>query len=540
MSNNALRLIFATQSTGLSLFWRLQQALAKEGGLGRVGYFVTNRHEFSLFERYQAGFGHAGCDLLKEWDLLAKANSMAAPNLLQIDDWERRLGDASLWNALIIDRRLGYTLKAQFAQSYRPAYSHEALLKILQVALESIAAQFDRVQPHAVIGLNAVTLYDYLYYLMAKQRGIPYFQLKLTRIRNYVSLFTDPFALSPHITEVFHRLIQGVDCKESDYLALEDARAFLAESKGRTLVYEGAIKRPGGKQNKGTVARNTQGSRSVLSKMHAWSDRLIQVFSVQDTHYPTLLKTAFHAKVIRPLRRRFQGFRFDINDAAAYASEHAGKYAIYPLNTEPEVALLAFGRPYRNQIETVRNIAGSLPVGWKLVVKEHPNAYGYRSAGYYRKLKQIPNVVLASPMSDTGQLTDGCGLVTLVYGTIGLEAIIKGKPTLILCETPYGVFPPTMVRYTDSIWRMGHEIRDLLESYKYEEAPIVAFLAAHISTGIRINLFTGLLGKGGRQAGDETVSLDTQYVDLATYTRLRVAEEIARIECLKGGSDAPY
>jgi hypothetical protein len=518
-----LRFVFATQSTGVNLFWHLYSALGAMGALGECGFFVTNRHEFSVFEQSEPGFREASLDVLKEWDLLDQAAAVAHPDLAAIHEWERSLGDASLWNALIVDRRMGFPLKAQFQQCYKPAYDHETLLKILAVAMQEIAAQLDRVRPHAVLGLNAVTVYDYLYYLMARQRGIPYMQLKLTRVHNYVSWFTNPFELSHHIVEVFSRYLTTSDVGCEDAEALEEAREFLAAAKGEHLVYEGAINRPDAKPAK----RFSSSGR--LNRIRAWAIRFAQALRARDPHYPTLAYSLFQVRVMRPLRRRLLRFRFDIEDVKTFTVANAGRYAIYPLNTEPEVALLAFGRPYRNQIETVRNLAAALPVGWKLVVKEHPNACGYRSTAYYRKLKQIPNVLLAGPIADTGSLIEQSGLVALVYGTIGLEAIIKQKPLLIFCEAPYGVFPPNMVCLSEQPWRLGHDIRRLLDEYRYDEAQVLAYVAAHIRTGIRVNLFTGLLGKSGRQVGEAGKPLAEQYAALASYTRQRVVEETARL-----------
>jgi hypothetical protein len=357
---------------------------------------------------------------------------------------------------------------------------------------------------------------------MAQKLNIPYFQLKLTRVRNYVSLYTEPFDISPHILDAFRRIRTGKDLNEADLSAVEEAKILLVEVNNRTLTYEGAIKRTASRDKSKCM------SRKIWNNAETWLEYLKLGFSMNDPHYPTLLMSAFYTKIVRPLRRRLLVNSYDFNNPDDFISKYRGRYAVFPLNTEPEVALLAYGRPYRNQIETVRNLSISLPVGWKLVVKEHPNAYGYRSIGYYRKLRQIPNVVLAEPAVDSNKLIEGSGLVVVVFGTIGLEAIIKGKPLVTLCQIPYDLFPRTMVRYVYNLWELGKEIKDFLSEYEYDEVEVEAFLAAHIATGIRANLFTELLGKGGRETVAMKQNVESQYANLACYIRKRVREEIER------------
>ena len=53
-------------------------------------------------------------------------------------------------------------------------------------------------------------------------------------------------------------------------------------------------------------------------------------------------------------------------------------YAFFPLHTEPEVTLLVYSKPYMNQIEAIRLISHNLPIGMKLIVKEHPWNIGKR------------------------------------------------------------------------------------------------------------------------------------------------------------------
>jgi hypothetical protein len=519
--NRDIRIIYATQSTGIRVFWRLHQAINEFARTGRCGFFITNQYEYYLFQKDHPQFMESNFHLLKEWDVLNHAKEIISPDLETIRSWEARIGDPTFWNTLIIDRRLNYKISAQFRQSYKPAYRHDQLLKILQSGLAAISSQFDAVDPVAVIGLNAVTMFDYLYYLMARYRNIPYFQLKLTRVRNYVSLFTEPFELSPHIKESFDRICSEPD--DHDRSSLREAREVLAEARSKALVYEGAINRPGEKKNTATESRANRRFLRFSPKS------LRNSLFIDDPHYPSPMMGIAFNRILRPLLRRRKTPLLGTAETETFLQKRQGEFALYPLNTEPEVALLAFGRPYRNQIETVRLVASSLPVGWKLAVKEHPNALGYRSTGFYQKLLDIPNVVVIGPQVRSERLIDQCGLVVLVYGTIGLEAIIKGKPLVVLNPTPYGIFPSHMVRYMDDPWKLGEIIQCLLSDYRYDESLVEAYLAAHIATGIRVNLFTGLLGKGGRETISGQASIEEQYAGLARYACCRINEEFLRL-----------
>jgi hypothetical protein len=520
--NRDIRIIYATQSTGVRVFWRLHQAINEYSNTGRCGYFITNQYEYSLFQKDCPQFRENNFHLLKEWEVLDHAKKIISPDLETIQSWEARIGDPTFWNALVIDRRLNYKISAQFRQSYKPAYRHDQLLKILQSGLASISSQFDAVDPVAVIGLNAVTMFDYLYYLMARERNIPYFQLKLTRVRNYVSLYTEPFELSPHIKDSFDRICSKPD--DSDRSSLIEASEVLVEARKRALVYEGAINRPGDKKDSATDSR-------INKRFLKFSPKSLKSsLFINDPHYPSPLMGIVYNRILRPLLKRRKTPLLGTAESETFLKKRQGHFALYPLNTEPEVALLAFGRPYRNQIESVRLVASSLPVGWKLAVKEHPNALGYRSAGFYQKLLDIPNVVVIGPQVRSERLIDQCGLVFLVYGTIGLEAIIKGKPLVVLNPTPYGIFPSHMVRYMDDPWKLGAIVRSLLSDYRYDESLVEAYLAAHIATGIRVNLFTGLLGKGGRETISSQASIDEQYAGLARYTCNRINEEFLRLK----------
>lgn len=492
--------------------------------LGKVGFFVTNKSAYKSFLNNHPEFKSESASVFTEWNIIKEAQQLNKPDMELLNYWENEIGDPTLWNAVISDRRLDYPISAQFIQNYRPAYNHEFILKLVQVALLRIDEHFDAVAPDAILGLNAVTLYDYIYYLIAKSRGIPYLQLKLTRVSNYVSFFSNPLGISPHIEDRYSAYMKNPEDLKENHTLFQKSLDFINGTRSGSLSYEGAISKK--KQNIGERKRSNIGAMSIVKKNIA--ERLSQLIFPQDRdpHYPTPLQSFWYSRGVKPFRRVVINKIYKnvfANDWRELSIKYS--YALYPLNTEPEVALLVYGRTYRNQIETVRNVASSLPLGWKLFVKEHPNAKGYRSKGFYEKLNAIPNVVLIGSEVSTEVLIRNAELVFVVFGTIGLEAILKKKPVISLSQTPYGTFPPNMVRCVESLPGLAAEIRDLLEKYNYDEWALISYIAAYIEGSIPLNLFTGLLGKRGRESIHMEQTLEEQYQQLAKYTINRIYEE---------------
>ena len=94
-----------------------------------------------------------------------------------------------------------------------------------------------------------------------------------------------------------------------------------------------------------------------------------------------------------------------------------------------------------DQLNTIKNVAFSLPFGFKLYVKEHPSAVGERKNGFYKALKENPNVVLIHPGANVENLIQASKGVITLTGTIGLEAVLLGKPVYALGTIIYSHHP---------------------------------------------------------------------------------------------------
>ena len=71
-------------------------------------------------------------------------------------------------------------------------------------------------------------------------------------------------------------------------------------------------------------------------------------------------------------------------------------FVYFPLHQEMERILLIGAPFFMNQFEVIKNIAGSLPIGYKLCVKDHlvMNVRGWRSVNEMKKIMDLRNVIL--------------------------------------------------------------------------------------------------------------------------------------------------
>jgi hypothetical protein len=508
-----MNLLFLTQGRTLRLFYDTATAMRTATEVGDVGFYVTDSAYFRGFVADRPDFTDDG-RVLKEWEVLARA-AVRKPDLERLEGYERRLADPVLWNAIVADRRLYLGPGSVREQDYASRFDHETLLAIVQTLIEDLGALFDRLRPDAVVGFICVTAAEYLAHLIARERDIPFLDLRPTRIRNY--FYAGESVQEPSLqVEAVYRAYRGRGIPAE---SRETAMAILASIRERHAMYEGVLPASGGAvtvPKPAAALRDGFAVRLSRSLYTTWRDRRGPYRF--DTHRQSRVAVHWFQRVRKPLRLRRMDRALRRRYATSETLRHL-RYAFFPLHKEPEVTLLVYGRPFLNQIEVVRHIARSLPVGMKLVVKEHPAAIGYRPLGYYLKLLAIPNVVLAAPELTSREVLDRAQLVAIIGGSVGLEAAMLGRPVIAFGRVPFSCLPETMFRTAGAPDALAEEIRVLLDGYRHDEEAILAYVAAVVASSVPVDFYSVLIGRTGvyRPDGAATGEYRVQVARLADY-----------------------
>jgi hypothetical protein len=119
-------------------------------------------------------------------------------------------------------------------------------------------------------------------------------------------------------------------------------------------------------------------------------------------------------------------------------------FVYFPLHVTDDYKITRIIPHCRDQVSLVEQVADALPVGYDLVLKEHPMSLGRNSIGLLRRLRRRPNVRLVQPYTSSHELIQGAAGVVVISSTVGLEALLYDQPVLTLGEPFYAGFGVTL------------------------------------------------------------------------------------------------
>jgi Capsule polysaccharide biosynthesis protein len=109
-------------------------------------------------------------------------------------------------------------------------------------------------------------------------------------------------------------------------------------------------------------------------------------------------------------------------------------FVVYFMHYQPERSSLPEGLLFAQQWLAIRLLSWALPVGWTLVVREHPSMWLHpiditvRTPGLYREIASLPNVKICSMDVDTFEIIDKSKAVATLTGSVGFQAILRNRP----------------------------------------------------------------------------------------------------------------
>lgn len=342
-------------------------------------------------------------------DYLKKEKS--DPNIDYLKSFESKYG-INLWEIILIDPYFN-----QFNKYYK--FNEKEILKILEQECKFFEKVLDEVKPNFLIIKVIDYHHNHLLHDICKMKGIPILMLSSTR-SGYRSIISKD-------------LDEPVELKNDELPELNKHQLNINLNSYR-------------KKFDRTKKEKEDTSKELASQWKRLKSSLKFLLFVCNNNYRnyyanygrTRLKIII--KEIPFLFKRLCRESF-LNKHTMHEISEGEPFVYFPMHVEPERSMAIKTPYYSNQHDLIFNIAKSLPIGFRLYVKEHMKMkrLGWRPISYYKKILNLPNVRLLHPSITTDEILKKSSLVVTIGGTTGFEAAFYKKPTIVLSDMSYSL-----------------------------------------------------------------------------------------------------
>lgn len=455
--------------------------LKEKYGLKEFCGYVCTRSSYN-FLKSQNDIAYV--NLLLEEDVYAQYKQEKI-DINFLESFADTYGLPNLWPYILLDRILRYNQLLRAYPSDKSTYSHEDLVKVFQATAKAITKFLDEGKPDFIVFSVVSNLGSYLLYKIAKKKGIKTILFDDPRL-GCMQTLSESFGEHTYIENTIKYMRQNIH-NPAVVEFYKKAECFLKSFQKEPFYYmkdsEAASKFS---QN---IARPAQHfyfllpsnlCRSVHWFFKSFYDYFLNKnkdkhdYSTVKPWWETWDKLARKLKILRGCK--------DLYDKPDFNED----YAYFALHAEPE-AFFPFSAPfYTDQQWVIAQVARSLPLHYKLYVKDHPCMVGSRKLAYYKEIKKIPNVKLIDPTISSLELIQNSKLVTTVAGTAGWEGILFKKPVIIFGASLYHKL--SMVKLCSDITKLPYLIKEQLEKFEYNEEELIYFIAGLYKESVPLDL----------------------------------------------------
>jgi hypothetical protein len=331
--------------------------------------------------------------------------------------------------------------------------------------------------------------FAYAAYEVLCRNGVKYCGYAGCRLKGYFELYTEEFGSKDYFKNVFDMVVEP-DIPINEMLQIDE---YLS-------MYE-SDEMPSYHPKKTSLDWNFSLLRRYFNADKFALLRGSLLYLIKERRY---LKYAYQSQ--NPIKGIFKGLYRQIRKMYTvkmskkyFDSPIVGEsYFLYPQHFKPESSTSVLARHCCSDISVIENIAFNLPFGSFLYVKEHFVNFGRLPIGYYKRLKNIPNIKLIACGTNTKRLIENSlGVITLT-STVGFEALMMQKPVYVLGNVFYECHPNCrkITSYDELYDELSNRVVDDRKSlnrcfiYAYKQISHLGNIYYNISTEYRDEDFT--------------------------------------------------
>ncbi|MBR6451722.1 MAG: hypothetical protein IKS87_03380 [Lachnospiraceae bacterium] len=377
---------------------------------------------------------------------------------------------------------------------YWKVTTYEENLFWLELNYKKILQIFDEFGPDMILDFDNAELQRTIINEVAYVKGVPYITVEYSKFGYYkYPTFQNTIGIDDYVREAYERNLK------KDRSQMEESYAYIEDYRSKSTIMN--------KEFSGTVTAQYKRDsyfwilRVMRGKLHYFWNMDITAGNLKlKRSNPLLYAPSFpyirHYLQTMLVRRKYMG-----PNKLFEAPVPGEDYVYMPLHLIPESTVFVKASYYVDELNLIEQVSKSLPIGWKLYVKEHQAMLGERGIDFYKKVKELHNVRLVQVNAyhdPKPWITGAKGVVTIV-GTTAFEEALLGRRSVIFGDVPFELI--------DGIDRVKdfEELPGLIRNFG--EIDNMHSCAAYLETikeiGVEIDLFY-LMDEADRVLGKKT------------------------------------
>jgi hypothetical protein len=346
------------------------------------------------------------------------------------------------------------------AERHLQTLPYDRLLRLIELLYRRLETLFEDDAPDFVFTESVSCLTSYVYLSLARIYDVPFWQAMSARMENLIAMSDRGLQDWQLTTERFERL-QAEGLSDEDRIEVVNFVSGFREKPSRPSHMKA-------RQHFQAFSKEDVGTLWTLVKRRSIEPENPTLYR------PTQAIFSRGSRVVRAeLSKRLNLFERPVEGE---------QYVLYPIHFQPEATTLVQAPYYLDQAALIEDLAKSLPVGYRLYVKEHFSNRGRRALSFYNRIRAVPAARLLGPDEDSWKLLANASAVATITGSMGWEALLLGKPVVSFGKVFYAECPLVhrANEYPKDEWYRVMT-RALLE-HEHDEEMLLMFVSAVLRT----------------------------------------------------------
>lgn len=315
---------------------------------------------------------------------------------------------------------------------YWKVTSYAENLYWLELNYKKIIGILEEFQPDFIIDMDNAELQRTIMCEVAYKKKIPCMTIEYSKLGYYKFVsFQNAFGIDPYFRNLFNELKALPDEELKD--GIEYVKKYREENTIMNKEFAGSVTSKYERDSLIWIARVMHGKFEYFYDMDIRKHNLKLKKKCPMIYAPS-------SQVIRYYFEEEFKKRYLYGKNKYFENPVEGEDYVYmPLHLIPESSVFVKASYYVDECNLIEQVSKSLPIGWKLYVKEHQAMLGERAFKFYKKVAQLHNVrvVQINYYKDPKPwIMNAKGVITIT-GTAAYEAALLGKKSIVFGDVPF-------------------------------------------------------------------------------------------------------